>query len=313
MLKPILILTVAGTLLVAGNASGASPTVGGVKAGSGCSVQCIDYAQVSAGPSVAGVVIGTDTPARIAVKVSEQAPAMLDGNPWIPSPDAVDSTGGEYRTSWGAALDGLEPGTLYHIVVSATDAQGHTAHRQGTFKTLGRKVTVTFWGVRILNDADHDCCIWANKGEIQLDYFAAGQHVHSSPMRKLKSGQWVDADDPAPQLVLEDAPAQITLQVQGEECDKARKKKCVFEGWGDGVLEGGLLPASACKNERKYDRACATWVVDVAGLLESNGLPYMPNDAPIPAGHDSYQHFVSDGGPDRLKFVVYASVDVSYG
>ena len=57
------------------------------------------------------------------------------GSPWVPFPDDYLETW-NYYFSHTFSLDSLTAGTLYHIVVSATDHEGRTAYRVGTFKTV---------------------------------------------------------------------------------------------------------------------------------------------------------------------------------
>ena len=81
-MKRTITTTLAAILLTAGGqALAAGPPVAPVElnAGLGCSAQCIEQALVTATMTGGTLRVETDTPARISVKVSDQAPAFIDG------------------------------------------------------------------------------------------------------------------------------------------------------------------------------------------------------------------------------------------
>jgi hypothetical protein len=269
-------------LTAGGQALAAGPPVApvGLNAGLGCSAQCIQKALVT--PTMTGgtLRVETDTPARITVKVSDQAPGFIDGKPWIPNPDYHAYTVSAY-TSRLFELTGLAAGTTQHIQVSATDHEGRTAHRLGTFRTLdppplppavqAQEITVTFYKVKVVDDADSP-----GKGEIAFD-FCAGDDcgIGEGAYVRLGTGQTYTAHETR----VVHASGELELWVNGDEYDFASAN----------------------------DRGRARLVVDLEHLEDDVvGGDY----GNMPYGHDAYVSFQTPAR-DKLEFRVYAAIDVS--
>ena len=125
----ILSAAVAALALAAGTAAAPPvPGPGQITAGTGCSVQCVVKALVTATASYANVAIETSVPTKIAVIA------------WLPSQSGPTATfnSSALATHRSVFLSGLKPDTTYQILVKATDAQGRSDSRHGSFKT--RKV-----------------------------------------------------------------------------------------------------------------------------------------------------------------------------
>jgi hypothetical protein len=233
------------------------------------------------------LLVETDTPARLTVKVSDQAPGSIDGMPWIPNPDYFGQTWNRY-TAFTFELDGLAAGTLHHILVTATDSEGRVAYRLGTFRTLappplppavqGRTVKVTFFKVKIKNDADKP-----GKGEILLSFWVGDDQVHSTnSYKKLGTGQ--SYRPPLTAHTLSSADGETTtIAVTGKE--------------HDGNDSSGI----------DNDRSSAVAFLDLANLSDQvldgdyGGMPF---------GHDAYVVFESPPR-DYLEFRAYAWIDVA--
>jgi len=113
---------------------------GGLTAGpgaGGCANQCIVSAllQPNINSANVGIDITTNTAAKIRTWVLDAAPIQLNGVPLLQglAPMDVSPAG---VTGHEALLAPLDPGTKYHIVVSATDEYDHTAYRIGSFTTI---------------------------------------------------------------------------------------------------------------------------------------------------------------------------------
>jgi hypothetical protein len=121
-----------GADMVASDDLSAGPGVGG------CGNQCITKAALSTGygsPDV-GLDVATTVPAKVRVYLSTSAPAFTDaGDPWFPG-QPPKATSASLVQSWKTSLTGLEATTKYFIIVKATDADGDTAYRHGSFKTI---------------------------------------------------------------------------------------------------------------------------------------------------------------------------------
>jgi hypothetical protein len=283
MKRTITTILAAILLTAAGQAVAASPPAApvGLNAGLGCSAQCIQKAWVTATMTGGTLEVETDTPAWITVKVSDQAPAFIDGKPWIPNPDYHAYTVSSY-TSRLFQITGLTAGTNQHILVTATDAEGWTAYRLGTFRTVdppplppavqAQKVTVTFYKVKIRDDADSP-----GKGEIAFNFCAAGDCGDGEgAYLKLGSGQTYTALETRVVAVVN---GEVGLRVDGDEYDFATAN----------------------------DRGSARLTVDLDDLEDDVvGGDY----GNMPYGHDAYVSFQSPSR-DKLEFRVYAAIDVA--
>jgi hypothetical protein len=114
-----------------------SDQISGGEGQGGCNHQCIYRAKLSTGyssPDV-GLDVGTTVPALVKVYLSQNPPlADLDGNPTFGTAPKATSPNGV--KSWKTSLTGLAPTTKYFIIVKATDGNGHSAYRHGSFRTV---------------------------------------------------------------------------------------------------------------------------------------------------------------------------------
>jgi hypothetical protein len=121
-------------------------------------------------------------------------------------------------------LVGLNPGSHYHVIVRATDADGNFAFRQGTLDTDERHAKVVFQRIHVLYDGDKG----SNRGELKFR-LRAESHFAERGEDRIASGKWVGAHR---EMVFEEAPAILTVGAQAEERDS--KGLCVpFDavGW----------------------------------------------------------------------------------
>lgn len=103
----------------------------------GCSNQCIVSALLQyhwQSPNVDLDVV-TDTPAKIRVYVSKNAPVIDDDGVQFDDVAPVD-TSAAGMLEWTARLEPLDAATDYHIMVTATDADGEMSTRIGSFRTI---------------------------------------------------------------------------------------------------------------------------------------------------------------------------------
>jgi hypothetical protein len=255
----------------------------GLSAGLGCKADCVDKGTLTSDPSVPGrarLVLESSVPATFQVKfVAQNASHQL-----------VHSTGSR-ATEHAATIDGLLTGTTYAVTVTATDANGGSYVEQGTFRTRSARAVVTFHRVKILSDGDKG----ANRGEISLGYYADGENISWSEYARYGSGETVVPRMPGTSrpgvwgTVSVDRRFGLELYVGGDECDWTLLSNCVGE-------------ASAPWT------ALARTTIDLRdAFAPTGGLPPGYGTG-LPAGHDAYAVFETEGG--SLRFRVYATVDI---
>jgi len=131
----ILSATAIAALAVAAGTARADDGGPQITAGTGCTVQCVKKAAVTATASSAKVELETTVLAVVTVWVARQATGSAPGTLTASQAKVVKlyMPAGMTRT---ASFDGLEPDTTYTIGVKATDVHGKSSTRTGTFKTL---------------------------------------------------------------------------------------------------------------------------------------------------------------------------------
>ena len=271
------------TLKVKTNGLGGPDTL---DSGLGCSVQCITKALFSQAPPdgrVANADLKTSTDAKIQLIVgADQAfhEIVFDQtNPWL-------------VRSWKPQIGKLLPGTTYHVVVRATDAQGRISERRGTFRTVSATALVTIQKIKIVNDGDKGKA----KGELYFRYFFAGheqgeQRLLQAPLRPGRLGEGEGLQSP-----------RRLLPVSGN--GDARSRRSRHRG---GVRRAHLHENCAVEaiSATLYDRA--NLIGQYAGVggnfrlsdILSGALPgwYGTGVSP-PTGHDGYFVF---GPGDRVR------------
>jgi len=158
----------------------------------GCSTECITFAQawVWPGTSHIEVEVTSHTPAFIKVYVDTEPPGTKpDGRPYIPG-SPMAATSGDLDTSFNATLTGLDEGTKYWIVVTATDSKVRSSDAVGTVETpqLFDDVQLAFAGIDIIYDGDKG----RNKGELTFDWNVGGFEVDSNGEYHRGNGSRID-------------------------------------------------------------------------------------------------------------------------
>lgn len=277
--------------------AGAHSPVGGLDSGAGCSAQCIQkalFTQSKPSASIATLDVRTATDAKIRVVVSRDKPvATADGPSQLDVVSSQSSPG--LKSSWQTQVGGLAPGTRYYAVVRATDAQGRTAIRQGSFRTVSATATVTLHKLKIVGDGDKG----RNRGELTFRYYLGHTALaDSGSFRRFRSGSVVDVwrhGTSRPGIAFDvsaDGNAKLDLRVLGEECD-VLFKNCVVEHGGPSA--------------NQY--AWASGVLDLSTVLGRGAQgAWQGTGVTPPAGHDGY--FVLTTGDTYVRFLVLATVDI---
>jgi hypothetical protein len=257
------------------------PSPGGDPNGACGAALCVRDWDVFMHGTYAEVPVTTDKPAHFALTASTGKP----------NPDGtfakIDSSAISFGnfTSWTGMLPNLEPNTTYYVVLTASDAANTvTVMKQSSFRTLARRVEVTFAKVTVTDDSDDlgacECTFFFKAGDAPTKSF--GEVSVSDPNSVL----------PNAMVKIDYAPATVTLRVSGFDDDE---------------LCGGLLGLCTCGiptdvvadsgSNKCFDFSSASKALDVAvsGLGES---------------HDGTFSIVADGSP--LTFTVFGSFKVSY-
>ena len=282
--------------------------IGNIKSNVGCSIQCVRKALFThVGGTDATIEVETNEPAKLQVMLSPDTPIQESWGPRFSFIERSVSSQG-LVTKWAGQLGQLRPGTTYHVIVSATDAQGRSAYQTGIVRMDDRKVRITLLKLKVISDADKGS---ANKGEIQFEHWIGDQVFSGTGFRKIGSGATVDVrgGDGRPGvlgvLVANGSDPVFEMGTLGAECDWQRLKNCVLEsGWfpqsGGGEIGGGYING---------DWAAAGGTFHLNSLLDSTGLP-ATYGMDLPAGHDAY--FVYETTSHYLKFRVYGYLDVFF-
>ena len=107
-----------------------------ITAGTGCAVQCVKKAAVTATASGAKVELETTVVSVVTVWVARQAAGNAPPGTLTASQAKVVKLYMPAGATRIASFDGLEPDTTYAIGVKATDVHGKSSTRTGTFETL---------------------------------------------------------------------------------------------------------------------------------------------------------------------------------
>jgi hypothetical protein len=279
------------TLPVKTNGIGGPNTI---DSGVGCSVQCITQALFTQAPpngSIANADLKTATDAQIRIIVTREYAVVSE------------QTSPGFVRAWKTQIGALLPGTTYGVNVRATDRQGRSAERHGSFRTVSATALVTIQKIKIVNDGDKGKA----KGELFFRYFFAGHEATSNGFFKLRSGQVIDAKargTSRPGVIHRfsaNGDARLDVLVTAEECDGVIFKNCRTE---------------ASPTDKYEDANLSGQHTTVGGSFKlsdilSGSLPgWFGTGVTQPAGHDGY--FIFGPSNDYVKIQVLATVDIDY-
>ena len=143
-----------GAALAIGAGTAAADDGGpGLTAGTGCAVQCITKVSVHATAGTALIGLGTTVPADLTVSIRKQVPGTATDGLAAPAWKVAHLQ----HPDWIAYFSDLEPGRTYDIVVKATDLQGQSSTKQGTFTTRAVETSGLVHPVTTLGDGPSPC------------------------------------------------------------------------------------------------------------------------------------------------------------
>lgn len=230
----------------------------------GCSTNCVSHAQLTPifGSPNLGIEVRTLVPTRIVVRVNNVA---------------VAGTGNEYVTEWNDTLE-LQPGLSYAITLRVTDEQGRSQQHTAVATTPKpvadhqSRVLVTFHKIRVHDDADNT--FFNRKGELTFRFEVDGEHQIGldTAEHKIRAPEWVSlrtGDRAGRSVILEEAPDQLSLRVQGQERDNDKPGFCAA---GTPFFEetAGRTTVGGCR-ELEWNTAEA--IVDLHASNDGGALP----------------------------------------
>jgi hypothetical protein len=134
-----------------------------IKAGKGCSVQCITSGVAHAHGVGAKLTVATDSPATIWI-------AVWSDNGY----HKMVNSGPGKTMSFSHIFDDLDPSTTYQAMAAAEDSDGYTSHAWGEFDTLNRHVEINFNGAHILakpHGTNHFLAFFRMNGAWEGDHY----------------------------------------------------------------------------------------------------------------------------------------------
>jgi hypothetical protein len=150
--------------------------------GDGCYYQCITDAILYPGETfdTVDMVLVASLDVDFDVAVSTSAPGTIAGKPFLPEdePFAIVQDGGN---DVRGRVTGLQPDTVYNVVVRATDGDGFTAHAVGQFRTdpapapVPTDVKITWERIHVADDGDPGA--WG-QGEIGFAWGLGPENAH---------------------------------------------------------------------------------------------------------------------------------------
>ena len=185
-----------------------------IKIDMGCVAQCITSVVPEPHGGWAKFNINTNEKAAMTLEASKTKPNA--NGTWSDPKDVAASNATILPTqSWTAPLPNLDSNTTYYYVVRAHDGNGNEQIKTGSFKTLTRRVEVTFAEIQMIDDSDDlsDCdCAFS---------FVAGKETPKEygsfeDPKSIASGTTVH---PNVTFTINNAPSEIPIRAVGSDDD----------------------------------------------------------------------------------------------
>lgn len=265
----------------------------------GCGQRCIKSVEVAPHGGWAQFTVTTSRTAVITLEAST-TPPKPDGT-WSDA-NAVSAHNGTVLPTkhWAPPLANLKANTTYHYVVRS-HVQGDQQVKIGSFKTLKRRVDVTFDKIEMIDDSDGafdgdcDCWIFFGVGDAPpIAYGGGGSYTIS-----IGSGTTVHPDATAS---VTNAPAEIWLRVMANDDDDDLHEFC--------AVSQGPPPAG---NHEAWEASgsgeCTDWAGDqILVALSRQGPPYAPGDV-----DEQFTEPFTISVNGELVYKVRGTVKVTYG
>ena len=185
-----------------------------IKIDMGCLVDCITKVDPDEHGGWAQFTIDTNRKTMMTLEASKTKPNA--NGTWSNPKDVTSSTATILPTqSWTAPLADLDSNTTYHYVVRAHDANGNEWVETGSFKTLTRRVDVTFAEIEMIDDSDDfgdcECYFEFGAGNETKQYGTKGNP------KSIASGTTVH---PNMTFTINNAPSEIPIHAVGNDDDE---------------------------------------------------------------------------------------------
>jgi hypothetical protein len=194
-----------------------------IKIDMGCLAQCITNVDPEPHGGWAKFTIDTNEKAVMTLEASKTKPNA--NGTWGNPTDVAASNATILPTqSWTAPLPNLDSNTTYYYVVRAHDGNGNEQIKTGSFKTLTRRVEVTFAEIQMIDDSDGafagdcDCFFYFNAGNEEPKTYGSFENPKS-----IASGTTVH---PNVTFTIANAPSEIRIRAQGNDNDTEENEFC---------------------------------------------------------------------------------------
>lgn len=271
----------------------------------GCSDGCITTAMLTPGDEYSRhYTMTSDITAQMQVTVSTEEPTWSAGVPSFAHSVFWQPSGLEYLTQWETDITELSPDTTYWIIAVATDPQGRTDHRVGTFRTPAlppHDVEYVIHRVHIDDDGDAG----VNRGEIALGWWVGNHWAGYRSEDRVSTGDTVHFSESQRSFVVHGVTEYLPI-VTVEARERDAVLDCVIEATDIGVAPAASYTIDHCK---------ATVAVGTGGgitTLASLGSLQPCGELGVDAHPDArcYPVVVDEQRPDYADVTAYVSVRV---
>jgi len=242
-----------------------------IKIDMGCVAQCITSVVPEPHGGWAQFTINTNEKAVMTLEASKTKPNA--NGTWSNPADVAASNATILPTqNWSAPLPNLDSNTTYYYVVRAHDDNGNEWAETGSFKTLTRRVDVTFAEIEMIDDSDGalagdcDCFFYFNAGNEEPKAYGSFENPKS-----IASGTTVH---PNVTFTIANAPSEIRIRAQGNDNDTESNEFCPA---GTGPPEA-FTGAANWKSSGNFQE-CLEWAGDqVLVSVSRQGSQAAPGD-----------------------------------
>jgi hypothetical protein len=242
-----------------------------IKIDMGCVAQCITDVDVQPHGGWAQFTIKTNETAVMTLEASKTKPNA--NGTWSNPKDVAASNATILPTqNWSPPLPNLDSNTTYYYVVRAHDTNGNEQIKTGSFKTLTRRVDVTFAEIEMIDDSDGamagdcDCFFYFNAGNVEPKTYGSFENPKS-----IASDTTVH---PNVTFTIANAPSEIRIRAQGNDNDTEENEFCPAQTGPPEAFTG----AANWKSSGNFQE-CLEWAGDqVLVSVSRQGSQAAPGD-----------------------------------